>query len=81
MDFYAPIWVTGFCVYFTVSPNHNIHGKNGVYQRWTTYALNSKSVLEMHIPMIWRFKFTDLLNSKKNSNWGDTQAKTMFVQP
>ena len=35
----------------------------------------------MHIPVIWRFKFTDLVNSKKNSNWGDTQAKTMFVQP
>ena len=35
------------------SPNHNIHGKNGVYHRWTTYALKSKSVSEMHIPMIW----------------------------
>ena len=23
-------------VLFTLSPNHNIHGINGVYQRWTT---------------------------------------------
>ena len=62
------------CVCFTVSPNHNIDGKNGVYQRWTTYALKSKSVLDMHIPMIWRSKFADLVNSKKNLNLWETTA-------
>ena len=57
-------------MYFTVSPNHNTHGKNGVYQQWTTYALKSKSVSEMHIPVIWRSKFTDLVNSKKKKILG-----------
>ena len=54
-----------FCVYFTVSPNHNIHGKNGVYQRWATYALKSKSVSEMHIRMIWRPNLLTLQTVKK----------------
>ena len=64
----------GFCVYFTVSPNHNIHEKNGVYQRWTTHALKSNSVSEMHIPMIWKSKFTDLVNSRKHSIFGGKTA-------
>ena len=49
----------------TLSPNHNFHGENGIYQRWTANALKSKSVSEMHFPAIWRAKFTDLTNSKK----------------
>ena len=53
-----------FC---TLSPNHNIQGENGVYQRWTTYTLKSKSVSEMHFPTIWRSKFTDIVSSKKKS--------------
>ena len=32
----------------TLSPNHNIQGGNGVYQRWTRYALKSKC---------WKFIF------------------------
>ena len=60
----------GFCVYFTVSPNYNILGKNGVYQQWTKYALKSKNVSVMHIPMILGSKFTDLVDSKKNSVFG-----------
>ena len=43
-------------------------GGNGVNQRWTTYALKSKSVSEMHFPMIWRSKLTDLVNSKKTQS-------------
>ena len=38
------------------------HRENGVYQQWTMYSLESKSVLEMHFPAIWRSKFTDLAN-------------------
>ena len=64
-----------FCVFFTVSPNHNIHGKNVVYQPWTTYALKSKSVLEMHIPVIRRSKFTDLVNSKKTQSLGKNTCR------
>ena len=51
----------------TWSPSHNIHGENGDYQRWTMYALKSKSVSEMHFPVIWRSKFTDLANRKKTT--------------
>ena len=54
----------------TLSPNHNIQRENGVYQRWTTYALMSKSVSEMHFPATWRSKFTDLANSKKGQSLG-----------
>ena len=50
-----------------LSPDHNIHRENGVYHWWTTYSLKLKSVSEMHFPAIWRHKFTDLANSKKNS--------------
>ena len=50
--------------------NHNIHGENGFYQWWAMYALKSKSVLDMHFPTIWRFKFTDLVNSKKTQSLG-----------
>ena len=46
----------------TLSRNHNAHREDGVYQQWTTNALKSKSVLEMHFPVIWRSKFTDLAN-------------------
>ena len=48
----------------------NIHRENGIYQRWTTYALKSKSVSEMHFPTIWRSKFTDVANSKKTQFLG-----------
>ena len=54
----------------TLSPNHNIHGENGVYQQWTTYALKSKSVSEKYFLTIWRSKFTDLVNSKKTQSRG-----------
>ena len=37
-----------------LSPIHNIQGENGVYQRWTIYALKSKSMSEMNFPTIWR---------------------------
>ena len=53
----------------TLSPHH-VHRENGVYQQWTTYALKSKSVPEMHFPAIWRSKFTDLANSKKTQSLG-----------
>ena len=49
----------------TLSPHHN-----GVYQQWTTYALKSKSVPEMHFPAISRSKFTDLAKSKKTQSLG-----------
>ena len=52
----------------TLSPNHNIHRENGVYQ----YALKSKSVLEMHFPAIWRSKFTVLQTVKKLNLWKKT---------
>ena len=52
----------------TLSPNHNVHGENGVYQRWTTYALKSKSVSEMYFPVILMSKFNDLVNSKKTQS-------------
>ena len=58
----------------TLSPNHNIHGENGVYQQWTMYALKSKSGLEIHFPVIWRSKFTDLANSKKPRNLWEKMA-------
>ena len=32
----------------TLSSNHNIHWENGVDYWWSTYALKSKSVSEMH---------------------------------
>ena len=32
---------------------------------YNIYALNPKSVSEMHFPRIWRCKFTDFANSKK----------------
>ena len=54
----------------------DIHGENGVYQQQTTYALKSKSVLQMHIPMIWISKFTDLVNSKKNSIFWEKRLST-----
>ena len=47
-------------ILYTLSPNHNAHREDGVYQQWTTNALKSKSVLEMHFPAIWGSKFTDL---------------------
>ena len=50
----------------TLWPNHNIHEVNGVYQRWTTYALKSKSVVEINFPGIWRSKFTDFAGTKLN---------------
>ena len=53
-----------------LSPHHNVYTENGVYQQWTTYALKSKSVPEMHFPVIWRSKFTDLANSKKTQSLG-----------
>ena len=53
-----------------LSPHHNVHRENGVYQQWTTYALKSKSVPEMHFPAIWRSKFTDLAKSKKTQSLG-----------
>ena len=56
----------------TLSPNHNIHGENDVYQQWTTFALKPKSVSEIHFPAIWRFKFIDLANSKKTQTLGET---------
>ena len=55
-----------------LSPSHNVHRENGVYQQWTMYALKSESVLEMHFPAIWRSKFTDLANSKKLNLWEET---------
>ena len=54
----------------TLSPHHNVHRENGVYQQWTTYALKSKSVPEMHFTAIWKSKFTDLANSKKTQSLG-----------
>ena len=36
----------------TLSPHHNIHRENGVYQQWAMYALKSKNVPEMHFPVI-----------------------------
>ena len=53
----------------TLSPNHNVYKENGVYQQWTTYTLNSKSVPGMYFPAIWRSRFTDLANSKKLNLW------------
>ena len=55
----------------TLSPHHNVHRENGVYQQLTTYALKSKSVPKMHFPAIWRSKFTDLANSKKTQSLGE----------
>ena len=55
-----------------LSPSHNVHRENGIYQQWTMYALKSESVLEMHFPAIWRSKFTDLANSKKLNLWEET---------
>ena len=57
----------------------DIHGENGVYQQWTTYALKSKSVSQMHIPMIWRSKFTDLVNNKKNSIFREKRLSTKVL--
>ena len=54
----------------TLSPNHNIHEENYVYQWWTKYAVKAKSVSEMHFPAIWRSKFTDLAHSKKTQSLG-----------
>ena len=54
----------------TFSPNHNIHWENGIDHWWSTYALKSESVSEMHFPVIWRSKFTDLANSKKSQSSG-----------
>ena len=34
------------------------------------YALKSKSMSEMHFPVIWRSKFTDLAGSKKIQSLG-----------
>ena len=48
-----------------LSPDHKTHGENGVYHWWTTYALKSKSVLEMHLPSDLKIQITDLANSKK----------------
>ena len=65
-----------------LSTDHNIHGENGVYHWWTTYALKSKSVSEMHFPAIWRHKFTDLANSKKNLNLREKTAvdKSVWIK-
>ena len=66
--------MTGDGILCTLSPNPNVHRENGVYQQWTTNALKSKSVLEMHFPAIWRSKFTDLANKrvKKLNLWEKT---------
>ena len=62
----------GDCILCTLSPNHNIKWSNGindVYQRWTTYALKSKSLVsEMHFPGIWRSTFTDFASKKTQSS-------------
>ena len=58
----------------TLLPHHNVHRENGVYQQWTTYALKSKSVPEMHFPAIWRSKFIDLANIKKTQSLGKKTA-------
>ena len=42
--------------------------KNDVYHWWTTYALKSKSMLEMH------FSF-DLTNSKKTQSLGENDCR------
>ena len=63
----------------TLSPNHNVHRENGLYQKWTTYALKSKSVQEIHFPAIWRFKFTDLANSKKTQSLGKKRLLTKVL--
>ena len=51
------------------------HQINGVYQWWKTYAFKSKSVSEMHIPMILRSKFTDFVNSKKTQSLGKNGSR------
>ena len=58
----------------TLSPNHNIHRINCVYQWWTTYTLKSKGVSEMHFPGIWRSKVTDFA-SKKTQSLGKNDCK------
>ena len=70
----AALWVSyrllrtslGDGILCTLSPNHNIHEVNGIYLRWATYALKSKSVSKMHFPGIWRSKFTDFAGKKRN---------------
>ena len=52
---------------------------NSVYQWSRIYALKSKSVLEMHIPMIWRFKFTDLVNSKKTESLWKNDCRQKYL--
>ena len=37
-------------------------------------TLKLKTVSEMHFPKIWRSKFTDLVNSKKNLNLWEKMA-------
>ena len=44
----------------------NIYRVNGLYQQWTTYALKSKCVSEIHFSGICRSKFTDVASKKLN---------------
>ena len=52
---------------------------NSVYQWSRTYALKPKSVLEIHISMIWRFKFTDLVNSKKTESLWKNDCRQKYL--
>ena len=60
MNFYAQIWVVGFCVLY-----YQTIIFTGVYQRWTTYALKPKSVLGMHFRA----------NSKKTPSLGKNDCR------
>ena len=59
-------------ILFTLSPNHNIHKGNGVYQRWSKCGLRSRNVSEMHFPAIWRPKF------QKFSPWCPTDSASII---
>ena len=65
-DFYAPIWVVGYCV---------VYHQTIIFRgKWCLSVMDSVcfevEVSEMYFTMIWRSKFTDLISSEKTESLG-----------
>ena len=79
--FYQHLYISlGDGVVGSLSPNHSIHGENDVHQQWTMYLLKSKSVSKMYSPMIWRSKFTDLVNREKTQSLGKSGCRQKCLE-
>ena len=70
-DFYALIWKMELYVLYHQTKMFT-YRENGIYQQWTTYSLQWRSVSKTHFSESWRSKFTDLANKavKKTQSLG-----------